>query len=208
VISPANFVLQPYDQVVVRLVPAFTTGRLVEIYGEVAYPGVYVLGPGQVHLSDVIMMAGGLLESADGEGSRLFRCLNFTGNITMDARMAVRKHGRVRYDPILMEDDIINIIRLENTVMIQHQGTRLAETPDSDGVINLVYQGPKSAGWYINNFAGGFLSEADKNSVTVTLKNGQMKGTSRTIFWIRKYPKVSSGSFISVKMKPVKPTKH
>ncbi|MEI8354876.1 MAG: SLBB domain-containing protein, partial [Deltaproteobacteria bacterium] len=88
---PANFALQPYDQVVVRVIPGFANGRLVEIYGEVAYPGVYVLESGQVHLSDVVGMAGGLLESADGEGSRLFRNLNLTGNITMDVRKAVRR---------------------------------------------------------------------------------------------------------------------
>ena len=208
VINPSNFVLQPYDQVVVRLVPEFTTGRLVEISGEVAYPGVYVLGPGQVHLSDVIRMAGGLLGSADKAGSRMFRTFNKTGNITMDAGRAVRRKGNVRFDPILIEGDVINILRLENTVSIHQQGTRLGEIAGSDGRISLVYQGPKSAGWYINHYAGGLSGDADKNSVTVTLKNGQMKGTSRTIFWIRKYPKVSTGSLINVRMKPAKAAKN
>lgn len=208
VINPSNFVLQPYDQVVVRLVPEFTTGRLVEISGEVTYPGVYVLGPGQVHLSEVIRMAGGLLGSADKAGSRMFRTFNQTGNIAMDAGRAVRRNGNIRFDPILMEGDVINILRLENTVMIHHQGTRLSETSGSNGVLHLVYQGSKSAAWYIKNYAGGFLHNADRNSVTVTLKNGQMKGTGRTIFWIRKYPKVSTGSLINVRMEPAKPVKH
>ncbi len=204
VITPANFALQPYDQVVVRVIPGFANGRLVEIYGEVAYPGVYVLESGQVHLSDVVGMAGGLLESADGEGSRLFRNLNLTGNITMDVRKAVRRNGNVKFDPILMDRDIIHVVRLENTVMIHHEGTRLPATAGNDGVVNLVYQGPKSAKWYINQYAGGLVSDADKNSVTVTLKNGQMKATKNTLFGIRKYPKVTSGALIQVKMKPPK----
>lgn len=202
VINPPDFTLQPYDQVVVRLTPEFTLGRNVEIFGEVAYPGVYVLGPGQVHLSDVIGMAGGLLESADATGSRLFRTFDKSGSITMDVYKAVRRKGNLRKDPILIAGDIININRLENTVTIRSNGTGLSETTGTDGKINLVYQGPKSAGWYIKHYAGGFSSSADKNSVTVILKNGQMKGTGRTIFGIRRYPKVSTGAFISVRLKP------
>jgi protein involved in polysaccharide export with SLBB domain len=205
VVTPANFVLQPYDQVVIRLTPDFTMGRLVEINGEVKYPGTYVLESKQVQLSEIIRMAGGLLESADARGSRLFRSFNKVGSITMDVSKALRKTGNVKFDPILMEGDVINITRLENTVTIRYNGTKLSEySGSSDGAINLVYQGSKSAKWYINNFTGGFLSKADRNSVTVIAKNGQMKGTSRTILWIRKYPKVSTGSLINIRMKPPK----
>lgn len=204
VINPANFALQPFDQVVIRLIPEFTTGRMVEISGEVAYPGVYVLGPGQVHLSEVIGMAGGMLESADAFGSRLYRTFNKTGGITMDPGKAVRRNGNIRFDPILMEGDIINITRRENTVAIRYRATGLERTYGEEGVSTLVYQGKKSARWYIRHYAGGFAPDADKNSVTVVLKNGQMKGTGKTIFGIRKYPKVTTGALIQVKMKPGK----
>jgi len=202
VINPPNFVLRPYDHVVVPLTPAFTLGRLVEINGEVNYPGMYVLATKQVSLSEVIELAGGLLESADAEGSLLYRALNKIGYITIDAGKAIRMKGNLKNDPILMEGDVITIPRLENTVTIGHTGTVMAEYKGADGAISLVYQGPKSAKWYVNNFAGGFLPKADRSSVTVVKKNGQMKGTGRTILWIRKYPKVSTGARINVKMKP------
>lgn len=198
VINPAGFKLQPYDQVVVRQTPGFTTGRIVEIAGEVASPGIYVLGSRQVRLSEIIKMAGGLLEGADATGSRLFRTKNSTGSITMNVRKAVRRSGNIRFDPVVMEGDVININRMENTVSIRNQATGLEQANGNDGAITLVYQGKKSARWYIMHYAGGFGPKANKNTVTVVLKNGQMKGTGRTIFGIRKYPKVENGATVLV----------
>lgn len=201
VVTPAGFALQPYDQVAVRTIPAYYLGRQVELNGAVMRPGPYVLGPGNVHLSDVIEMAGGLLESADATGSRLFRTTNKTGNIAMDARKAVRRSGNLRFDPILADGDVININRMENTVSIRNKSTGLESVNGDEGVSTLVYQGKKSARWYIMHYAGGFAPGADKNSVTVVLKNGQVKGTGRTIFGIRKYPKVTTGGMIQVRKK-------
>ncbi len=196
--NPVGFKLQPYDQVVVRQTPGFTTGRTVEIAGEVASPGVYVLGSQQVRLSEIIRMAGGLLDGADATGSRLFRTNNSTGSIAMDVRKAVRRSGNLRFDPVVIDGDIININRMENTVSIWYQSTGLEQAYGPEGLNTLVYQGKKSARWYIMHYAGGFGPKADKNSVTVVLKNGQMKGTGRTIFGIRKYPKVTTGAMIMV----------
>jgi protein involved in polysaccharide export with SLBB domain len=204
VITPVGFALQPYDQVAVRTMPAYAMGRQVELNGAVTRPGIYVMGSGNVHLSDVIEMAGGLLESADATGSRLFRTVNKTGNIAMDARKAVRRNQNIRFDPILVDGDVININRLENSVAIRYKATGLEQAYGEEGITTLVYQGKKSARWYIQHYAGGFATNADKNTVTVVLKNGQMTGTSRTIFGIRKYPKVTTGALIQVKMKTPK----
>lgn len=208
-IKPANFKLQPYDQVVVRLTPGFSMGRLVEITGEVNYPGMYVLESRQTHMSDLISLAGGLLDGADAKGSRLFRTHNNRGNITMDVEKALMNRGNIRMDPMLFEGDIINIERIENTISIRPIGTRLAENSftGTTDALNLVYQGNRSARWYINNYAGGFANRADKNSVTVSLKNGQVKTTKKSLLFFRKYPKIESGALISLKMKPAKPAK-
>lgn len=198
VTNPVGFKLQPYDQIVVRQTPGFTTGRTVEISGEVTSPGIYVLGSRQVRLSEIIKMAGGLLDGADATGSRLFRTKDFTGSIAMDVRKAVRRSGNIRFDPVVIEGDVININRMENTVSIRSQATGLEQTNGPDDAVTLVYQGKKSARWYILHYAGGFGPKADKNSVMVVLKNGQVKGTGRTIFGIRKYPKVTTGAMIMV----------
>jgi protein involved in polysaccharide export with SLBB domain len=202
VISPKNFALQPYDQVVVRLVPEFTLGRIVELNGQVKYPGTYVLESKQASLSDVIKMAGGLLNDADPYGASLFRTYKNRGNISMNVRNAVQHPGSDYKNPILFEGDVVNINRLENTVSILETGTRMAQystISGRDSLKNVVFQGHKSAAWYIRNFAGGFQKLADRNSVTVTYPNNQMESTKHFLCW-RIYPRVVSGSMITMKM--------
>ncbi|MDD4993933.1 MAG: SLBB domain-containing protein [Paludibacter sp.] len=202
VISPKNFSLQPFDQVVVRLVPEFTLGRTIELNGQVKYPGTYVLESKQTKLSDVVKMAGGLLNDADPYGALLFRTYNKRGNISMNVRDAIRHPRSESANPILFEGDVININRLENTVSILETGTRMAQysiNPEANTLKNVVYQGRKSARWYIKNFAGGFQKLADRNSVTVTFPNNQMQSTKHFLGF-RIYPKVESGSIITMKM--------
>jgi len=206
VISPKNFSLQPYDQVVVRLTPEFTVGRTVELTGQVKYPGTYVLESKQTKLSDVVKMAGGLLDDADPFGSKMFRTYNNRGNISMNIMDAMSHKGSINKNPVLFDGDVININRLENTVSILENGTRMAEystNRENENFKNVVFQGRKSAAWYIRNFAGGFQKNADRNSVTVTFLNNQMKCTRRFLFF-HCYPTVESGSTITMQMDAVK----
>jgi len=211
--SPKDFRLQPYDQVVVRLTPEFTMDRTIEINGQVEYPGVYALKSKQITLSEVIKMAGGLQADADPLGSGLFRTYRKRGNISMNLEKAMTHNKNIKFDPILFEGDVININRLENTVAIRGIGTRMAQysihadstsQADSSMVKNVIFQGKRSAKWYIENFAGGFEKRANHNSVTVTLANDQMLSTTRTFFVFRKYPRTKPGSIISLQMKPPK----
>ena len=209
VLSPQNFTLQPFDQVVVRLTPEFVLGRTVELNGQVEYPGPYVLESKEVHLSEVIKMAGGMLNSADPIGSHLFRTYNKRGNISVNLKKAMNHTGNVKSDPILFEGDVININRRENTVTIRENGTRMAQysvNPEISNVRNVIYQGHKTARWYIRNFAGGFEKRANRNSVTVTLPNNQMISTKHTLFFFKRYPSAQPGSMISLQMKPPKET--
>jgi hypothetical protein len=204
-VRPKNFNLQPYDQVIVRQTPGFSMGRTVEISGEINYPGIYVLSSKQTHLSELIQMAGGLMIGADPKGSRLFRTFNNRGYITLDFDKAISHEGNIKFDPFLFADDVINIARLENIVSIGQTGTNLSTYSgeiDRDK-LDVVYQGSKSAGWYINNYAGGFAKKADKKNLVVILKNGQVLKTRRFL-GIYNYPEVESGSQISLKMKPPK----
>ena len=125
-----DFQLQPFDNIVVRRTPNFTMGRTVEINGRVKYPGVYVLEDNKTQLWEIIKMAGGLLDDADPY-ARLFRTYNNRGNIGLDLRKVKSGKGSLKSDPILMEGDVINIVRLENTVSIRETGTRMAQyVPD------------------------------------------------------------------------------
>jgi protein involved in polysaccharide export with SLBB domain len=208
-VLPPNegFQLKPYDYIVVRQTPGFQLSRTVEINGEVEYPGLYPLESRQTHLSDIIREAGGLRTQADPIGSTLFRTQGDRGFIITNLQDVLDHARDEAYDPILFEGDVITIERRENIVTIRPTGTRVYSAIDEAFArrnLNLTFQGEKSAKWYIQNYAGGFDKQADKNSVTVTLKNGQVLATRRTILFIRRYPKVQSGSTIQVAMKPEK----
>lgn len=201
-LTSSNFQIQPYDQIVVRQIPDFTLGRTVEINGRVRYPGVYVLADGRTHLSEIIEKAGGLLDDRSPYAT-LMRTYNNRGPIGVNVKDVMKNKRKEKVDPILMEGDVINIVRQENTVTIYETGTRMSQyVPDEYELSKktIVYQGHHSAGWYIKNYAGGFHKLADKNSVTVTMPNYQTRSTGKTFIFFRDYPTVEPGSVITVSM--------
>ena len=200
-----KFQLQPYDHIVVRMTPNFGLSRSVEVNGRVRFPGTYVLEDGRTQLSDIIKQAGGLLDDADPYAF-VFRTYNNRGRIGVHLQKAVRSGNHLNQDPILMDGDVINVLRQENTVTIMETGTRMANYvgPGTDGDQKLVvYQGGHNAGWYIRHYAGGFGKTADRNSVTVTMPNSQVEATTHFLFF-RNYPKVEPGSTIALRTDPDK----
>ena len=203
-----DFALQPYDHVIVRMTPAFSMSRTVEVNGRVKYPGVYVLEDGRTQLSDILKLAGGMLDDADPYVT-LFRTFNNRGPISLNLDQ-VRMSGKsLNANPILMEGDVINVVRQENTVTIRETGTRMAQYVTdqfSSTQKNVVYQGGHNAAWYIRHYAGGFDKYADRKSVTVTMPNNQTESTKKFLFF-NVYPKVEPGSVIALKMDPEKQQK-
>ena len=201
-VGNTGFQLQPYDHIVVRRTPNFTMGRTVEINGRVKYPGVYVLEDNRTQLWEIIQMAGGLLDDA-APYARLFRTYRNRGNIGLDLRDVKSNKGRLKSDPILMDGDVINVVRMENVVSIRETGTRMAQyVPEeySASQKTILFQGKHNAAWYIRHYAGGFQKAADKNSVTVTYPNNQTESTKRGFLWIRRYPKVESTGMITLRI--------
>lgn len=194
-----DFQLQPYDHIVVRMTPNFTMGRVVEVNGRVKYPGSYVMTDSKTQLWEIIEMAGGLLDDAD-PFARLFRTYNGRGNIGLDLRDVKNHKGSLNSDPILMDGDVINIVRQENTVIIRETGTRMSQYVPADYASTqkiMVYQGGHNAAWYIRHYAGGFVKTADRSSVTVTMPNNQCEAT-KTFLGIHNYPTVEPGGVITV----------
>ena len=196
----SDFQLQPFDQIVVRMTPDFTTGRTVELNGRVKYPGVYLLDDNKVQLWEVIQMAGGLLDDADPY-ARVFRTHEGRGNIGVNLTKAKNNKKKMDSDLILMDGDVINISRQENIVTIREIGTRMGQYVPADFSASnkvIVYNGDHSAAWYIRHYAGGFQKVANKNSVTVTYPNNQTESTKRYLLGIRNYPDVQPGGVVTV----------
>ena len=59
-----SFVLEPYDNVYVRYIPEFEMQKVVNIIGEIKYPGFYTLTSKNEKVSDIINRAGGFTEEA------------------------------------------------------------------------------------------------------------------------------------------------
>jgi protein involved in polysaccharide export with SLBB domain len=69
----SDFELQPDDVVFVRNSPEFRLRKLVEIQGEVLFPGSYPFEQGKTRISDLVRMAGGPTKDAFLPESRLIR---------------------------------------------------------------------------------------------------------------------------------------
>ncbi|MDW3196203.1 MAG: SLBB domain-containing protein [Cytophagales bacterium] len=69
----ASFELQPFDLVVIRRSPVYEKQTIVEIEGEVTYPGKYALRKRNERISDVLERAGGMTSFAYVSGATLIR---------------------------------------------------------------------------------------------------------------------------------------
>lgn len=68
-----GFILQPFDQVVVRKAPSYAEQQNVEISGSVNFAGSYAMSNKNYKLSDLVNAAGGLSSLGYAKGARLER---------------------------------------------------------------------------------------------------------------------------------------
>lgn len=205
----SSFVLQPFDEIVVRSVPDFEFQKFVELNGEVRYPGRYALTNDNETLSSVIQRAGGLTGEADPSACTLFRAENNKGFVVTRLDEAI-KHQGASEDHILKDNDVINVPKQENLVTIKGGNTELSQILSSRKAdstqINVAFNEGKRARWYVREYAGGFSKEANRRKVTVESPNGKITRT-RHVLLFNVYPKVVQGAVIYVPSKPVKAEK-
>jgi protein involved in polysaccharide export with SLBB domain len=207
------FQLQPYDQIAVRELPFFKPERVVQITGEIKYPGYYSLKNELAFLTQVITDAGGLSPMADRNNAVLYRQLDSIGKVGINLNLALKYPLSDQYDPIIQSGDSIAINAFNNIVSIRLEGTRLGDLVmqklTADTLLKIRdyqtfnYSGRRSSYWYLKNNAGGFASRAVRSSVTLTFPDGRVKSTKHFLF-LRDYPTVEPGSVISLSRRPEK----
>lgn len=69
----ASFRLEPEDQVFVRRAPGYQEQRLINVTGEVLFPGEYALNVRGERIADVLARAGGITSEAYPDGLQLWR---------------------------------------------------------------------------------------------------------------------------------------
>lgn len=193
-----DFKLQPFDEIIVRSAPDFELLRKVMVFGEVTYPGEYVITKDNMRISDLLEDAGGLTEEAFVKGAKLYRTQNDIGYIIFDLDKALNdteSHNNL----ILQLGDRIVIPKLNDIVSIQGatNANELYNEEYIGGLQNFPFESGKNAKYYIDEYAGGFADNADKSRTTVEYPSGEIKKTKKFLFF-KFYPEVKPGSKIKV----------
>jgi protein involved in polysaccharide export with SLBB domain len=202
----ANFVLQPYDEIVVRSIARFKYQQFVTLDGEVLYPGPYALLSDDEQLSDLIKRAGGLTPEAFPEGATIFRNEDRLGAIVTRLDKALKRPNS-NYNTILREGDVVTIpktkdlvtVRVENTSAIEYYAARFAFNSN----LSVAYNKGRDARWYIEEFAAGKTKRARWRYITVEQPNGRIQKT-KSIGFVQIYPKPRPGAVIRIGAKPAK----
>jgi protein involved in polysaccharide export with SLBB domain len=187
--AAATFLMEAQDRVVVRRIVTFETPQMINVAGEVLYPGGYAIAKKEERVLDFIQRAGGLTDEADMGAIRVVR----NGlNIPIDWKAINQNPNRER-NLVLQLGDAVQIPNKSYTVTISGSVMFTTEVP---------YKKGKGVKYYINN-SGGTTERGWLKKVYVVHSNGSAS-TCGSFFGIRNYPKVLPGSKIIVPMKPEK----
>ncbi|MDG1101511.1 MAG: SLBB domain-containing protein [Saprospiraceae bacterium] len=200
-----NFMLQPFDQIIVRKAPDFELPRNVDVIGEVKYPGTYVLANDNTKILDLLADAGNVTDEAFIKGIKLFRSKDSVGYIIFDLEDAMKNPNSFN-NIILQDGDMIELPKANSLVSISG-ATKANELYTSDvyesGLQTFPYEEGKNAKYYINKYAGGLSDRGDVSKIAVEYANGEVKRMKRFLFF-RNYPDVKPGSKITVGYKILK----
>jgi protein involved in polysaccharide export with SLBB domain len=183
----SQFPLEPFDLISVRTAPNFESQRMVNITGQVNYPGSYVLKKNEYKVSDLIELAGGVKIEGFIDGAKLYR----NGTLVGVDLLEVLKNPNSNHNLLLMSGDVIDVPRVIETVNI----IGAVQNP-----ITLGFQKGYRLKDYLSE-VGGFTDLAIKKNVYVKKMNGISAKTKRFLFW-NIYPRVDVGSEIVVPAYP------
>lgn len=193
-----DFVLEPFDQVIVRRSPGYEEQQLVTIEGEVLFKGSYSKITKDERLSSLINRSGGLTPYAYTKGARLSRRLTPEEQQKVRESIQIKAQAdRLDTDSLLMEEinnaNITNqyvAIDLEKALknpggpedIILRAGDVL-NVPEYNELIKIsgavlypnmvTYKKNKKISYYINQ-AGGYSRLAMKGKPFVVYMNGEV----------------------------------
>ncbi len=199
----ATVKLEPYDQVVVRYRADFELQQVVQLGGEVRYPGPYALTSPDETVAQIVERAGGLTDEAFPEGATLFREYRNLGYVALRLDEALDRKSSPQ-NVTLKQGDRIEIPKTLDLVTVKG-ATRLSEATFEDvastGRLSAPYVKGKRARYYVNEFAGGISDNGYVRGITVTYPNGQTKRTQNFgLFKIT--PGIRPGATVSVPVEP------
>ena len=194
-----QFLLQPYDEVVVRAVPNFNEKREVWILGEVARPGSYLLESIGDKLDKVIDRSGGFSQDADVENATLLR-VN-TQNVVFNLKTALDRPSS--YDNVILQDgDTILVPRQNSLISIVGSGTNYAQV-NGEQIMYFPFEKGKRVKYYVNTYGLGYGKNAARSAAFVSYPNGKFSRSKKYgLFYVS--PIVKESAKIYVQVKPIK----
>ncbi len=207
----AGVLLRNNDRVFVRKHPDFEKQAVVELIGEVNFPGRYVLGR-QERVSELIKRAGGVKESGsvlaahltrhppapllDDEQDKKPESEQVKGQDGQETNKTEELAGEKRPEPYRVVFDLKTALEApggEQDLFLE-EGDRL-EIPKFQNVvevrgavvntIRLACIPGKTADYYVTQ-AGGYVRDADKDSVTVISPDGRELKKGGSFLWLKR----------------------
>lgn len=216
--TETNFVLLPFDQVIVRKSPNYVEQQSVFVEGEVLVPGSYTIVNKNDKISDVLKRSGGITELAYPEGATLLRrtyvtdVSNPTDFEQEEATQENIKKGKATGSlPSVKEESIgikLAVIlkspgSFEDLVLQEGDIIRIPkrlETVQVNGEVlyptTVKYGKGLSFVDYVSH-SGGFTTKSLRKSSYIKYPNGSVDRTRKFMFF-NIYPKVQPGSEIYV----------
>ena len=212
-----NIPLQPFDVVTIRKIPGYNHPELVQVSGEVQFPGPYALSSRLEKVTDLIKRSGGFSPEAYSAGAYLKRRKETTDSSILNKKIAViQKKLKDSSDDVsnsiyrsydLIPLDLNNILanpKSEYNLIVKPGDELVIPRNDMEirvsGEVFSPTQSPflegKSLKYYINN-AGGYTENAKRKRIYLLYANGKAVATKH-FFFIHKFPKVQPGAEIVV----------
>ncbi len=228
--SASKTALRPFDLLTIRRATGYSEQLLIEIEGEVLYPGKYGIKSQKETIADLIQRAGGLNPTAYAEGTMLIRrseylkeegeLTNYRGAIKRAKVLTILENDTAAYAAAEAKFDLPEAIGIDLAALLADPKSEANMTLQDGDVISVprILSTVRVRGEILNpgkvkhleklrfgqyiSRSGGFSSLAKKSKCYIIYANGSSKQTG-SFLGIHFYPKVLPGAEIVVPQKPI-----
>ncbi|MBN8821375.1 MULTISPECIES: SLBB domain-containing protein [unclassified Spirosoma] len=214
-----NFVLEPFDQIIVRRSPNYLEQTYAAVVGEVIMPGPYAIRSKDMKISDLVLQSGGLTPQAYVEGATLVRPVRLSSDELQRKQRAIQEVGDNAsktvvetevQSPTSSESIGINLKKIlakpgsSEDILVQEGDTlripKLLETVRIQGEVQLPNTVKFRSGQTFQDYisqTGGFTSKSQRRKSFIVYANGSVDRTRKFMFF-NVYPRVEPGAEIVV----------
>ncbi|MDA1082695.1 MAG: SLBB domain-containing protein [Gemmatimonadetes bacterium] len=185
--SLRGFILERDDRVVVLASPGFREQRFATLRGHFKYPGSYAITENVDQIRDLVLRAGDILPGAYAGGFHLIR-----GGLDVAINFARAMRGDIQHNIGLLSGDELVIDLNPNTVLV----TGAVGRPSL-----IRYRPGMSLNEYVE-LAGGPAEHGNVKRAVVTQPSGVSQRVRRVALFFSSSPEITSGSAITVPLKP------